>query len=83
MARQSYYIVQCDRRYYVSNDWPKAIGVMTPLTHEPDKALRCARYGEALAAWRKACAEFGRREPSRFPRIVKVTIETKTIKDRK
>lgn len=82
MARQSYYIVQCDRRCYVRNDWRGGTGAVL-CTHEPDKALRCARYGEALAAWRTVCAEFGRREPSRFPRIVKVTIETKTVKDRK
>ena len=81
MPRQSYYIVQCDRRYYVRNRGDGTGAVLT--THEPDKALRCARYGEALAAWRTVCAEFGRREPSRFPRIVKVTIETKTVKDRK
>ena len=82
MARQSYYIIQCDRRRYVRNDWLDGSGAVLT-THEPDKALRCARYGEAVKAWRTVCAEFGLRSPSRFPRIVKVTIETKTVKDRK
>lgn len=39
--------------------------------------------GAASREWRTVCAFATEDAPRRFPRIIKVTIETKTIKDRR
>ena len=79
MSKTTYYIVQTGERKSVMlfvNNWVRT-------TRNPNMALRFATYGKAHEAFRIACEMCGRGTPRRFPRIVKVTIETKTVKDRR
>jgi hypothetical protein len=77
MSRSTYYVVQTDGRRAVAS----ADG--NELTANPDRAMKFSTYHEAYGVYRKVCAKCRWDFPLRYPRIVKVTVETKTVKDRR
>ena len=84
MSKSTYYIVQtaCDMFIMRTNDGRYVS------TYAKDEATKFT-FGEAQKVFKDECerarrlVEAGYHAPRRFPRIVKVTIETKTIKDRR
>lgn len=79
MKKETYYIVQTSERKAVMlcvDNWVRT-------TRNSSMALRFATFGKAYKAFRIACEMCGQESPRRFPRIVKVTVEMKTIKDRR
>ncbi|MBQ2632011.1 MAG: hypothetical protein IJG13_20230 [Kiritimatiellae bacterium] len=77
MSKTTYYIVQTAPQGYV-----RYADAVEPATQFFDQALRL-NLQEARLIWRTACEGATPDTPLRFPRIVKVTVETKTIKDRR
>lgn len=73
MSKQTYYIVQVWRDIFVRKD-EAGYGV----GYGMDKAARLS-LGEARRLYRKCADKRDEDTPRRFPRIIKVTVETKTI----
>ena len=74
--KQTYYMVQTGPNAYVNDPTPTcAFGTArTPARMSLANARR---------AYRDECAQLRHDTPTRFPRIIKVSVETKTIKDRR
>ena len=72
--RTSFYVVEVSNGRYVRKDLDNGLSETSGL----DGATRLS-----LSAAHRACVRFGgerrRGNPRRFPRIIKVTVETKTI----
>ena len=73
MGKQTYYIVQTWRDLYVRKD-ATGYGV----GYGKDKAAHLS-LAEAWRLYREYKAKRDADTPRRFPRIIKVTVETKTI----
>ena len=78
MSKQTYYIVQTGPRGYARRS-PVSAPADVP---DMDKATRFP-LSEAVRVFKEECRRVNDETPRRFPRIVKVTVETKTIKDRR
>lgn len=74
MSRLTYYIVQLAPDKYVGYNGP---------TRHVNEAKFTTELAEAMGMFRTSCRCSDADTPRRFPRIVKVTIETKTVKDRR
>lgn len=73
MGTQTYYIVQVSRTMFVHrDDFGNGIG------YGADKAAHLA-LAEAHRLYREHKAKRDEDTPRRFPRIIKVTVQTKTI----
>ena len=77
MDKQTYYIVQVWRDIFVRKD-KAGYGI----GYGMDKAAKLS-LGEARQLYRKCAKEREANTPRRFPRIIKVTVETKTITPRR
>ena len=76
MNRHTYYIVQADSVMFVRRN-----GSGYDIGYGHDKAAHLT-LATAHRLYKELCAKRQNGTPRRFPRIVKVTIETKTITDR-
>ena len=74
MSKQTYYVVQLSPSCYAHGD--TIIGFAAG--YGLDKAARLC-YGKAERVYRDFKAKATPDTPRRFPRVVRVTIETKTI----
>ena len=78
MSKSTYYVVQIAPLCYVRDSAMFA----STVTRDAEKATRFT-LPEAMSVYKTACRNATADTPRRFPRIVKVTVETKTIKDRR
>lgn len=74
MSKSTYYIVQLAPDRYAGYGGP---------TKRVSDAKHIDDLSEARRLFKAACKFAGANTPSRFPRIIKTTIETKTITDRR
>ena len=78
MSKTTYYIVQTSPSCCAHGD---GISGFADGYGMKDAARLC--FGRAQIVFRQFAAKATAHTPRRFPRIVKVTIETKTVKDRR
>ena len=76
--KRTYFIVQADEEFFVSRDYYDYISAI-PLTREEREMCHFSSYYEARCVYATLRDHAGEDEAARFPRIVKVTIETTTI----
>ena len=74
MSKQTYYVVQLSSAFYAQGDSVSGFAA----GYGVDKAARLC-YGKAKRIYRDFKAKATPDTPRRFPRVVRVTIETKTI----
>lgn len=70
MSKLTYYIVQLAPDKYVGYNGP---------TRHINEAKFTTELAEAMGMFKVACRFAGANTPNRFPRVIKTTIETKTI----
>ena len=79
MGRYTYYIVELAPGCFVRHGGP----AFAPASAcDAEQATRFT-MAEARSVYRNACRGEGRCDARRFPRIIKVSTETKTVKDRR
>ena len=94
MGKQTYYIVQTWRDLYVRKDAmgygvgygkDKAAHLSLSEAHRLYREHKARRFTlpEAMSEYKTACRNATADTPLRFPRILKVTTETKTITPRR